>query len=309
MNPRAIAVSAWRSLAEARIDAFSRFAITAMLVSGMLHIPMHMSSNLDWEDPSSFRKPIMFGVSTGVTLWSSLVVLGMLKPLLWDGWASKLLSGSLLVEVSLITIQAWRQVPSHFNRSSLLNATIESAMLLMITIASILIIALTVRAFWPGQWRTGEPAMHLAMQTGLLFLVLSCAIGFFITFVGKWQLTSGGSPSIYPPRGILKFPHGAVMHAIQLFAVLAWLNGVLNASRAILSIGIANAAAIAWFGYSWLQTGRGRGRMELDLSSGSLMAMAFVLGTIAIGVAWWTRTTSGTHAGTRHFPSHDPVSS
>ena len=174
-----------------QFSRFQRLAILALLVSGALHLLLWFANNQPWESPTSFRKPALFGISTGLTLWSLLWVCQLLRPGRWSGWLNPLLTGSLLLEVGLITLQAWRGEASHFNHRTAFDAAIETTLLVLITAASLAIFWITARCFRAGQLDTVAPQMRLAVQAGMLLLSLSCLFGFVITALGAQAAAAG----------------------------------------------------------------------------------------------------------------------
>lgn len=257
--------------------------VYAMVLSGLFHVPMYAFGGQAWEDPISFRKPILFGISTGLTLGSMLWVLNKLTPRRWDSWLRNTLSVSLVVEVFLITMQTWRGNRSHFNVEGWFNYGVEGAMLLMISIASVIIAVIARRTWQEFSQQTGSP-MQSAIWHGMNLLVVSIALGYAITAVGKLLIEKGMSPELAPPAGVLKFPHGAGLHAIQALPFIAWATRRANGelSREAVRWG-------AWTFYSFLifaiiQTARGRQRFDLD-----------GLGAILFGVTILTTCVSGAY--------------
>lgn len=276
-----------------RLDALGRFAVAMLLISGAVHLPCFLALGQSWEDPASFRKPILFGLSTGLTLWSLLHCLDLLRPRKGDRFLSAGLSFSLLVEVLLITVQAWRHHPSHFNRSTALDATIETSMGILIAFASGIVLLLTLRAWLPNAWKHGwaghdgtSATMQLALRWGLVFLSISCALGFVITQIGHQNQIEGRTPEIWPVRGILKFPHGAALHAIQTLAFFAWWMKRRSTKLPIVAMQLAVAAHAAWLTYAILQTFRGRGRWEWDGWGLTVLlaSIAFTLAAVAVAI-------------------------
>ncbi len=278
---------AWYALASS-----NRWAVAVLLVSGIAHIPLLLLSEMAWDEPASFRKPILFGISTGFTLWSCLWVLGKLRPHRWEAAAATLLSGSLVVEVALITGQAWRGTRSHFNREGLFNSSIELLMLILIVTATAIITWIWVRTFSecglsraiPPESSVFSPAMRLAVCNGMLLLVVSCLLGFMITAIGKSVQQQGLAPELFGQRGVLKFPHGAALHAIQTLVVLAWFCGVIEQRRSWLCITAAIVAHFAWLIYALSQTFRGKSRWELDAISYLWLAITIAATIITIGM-------------------------
>jgi hypothetical protein len=276
-----------------RLDALGRFAVATLLISGAIHLPCLVMFGQSWEDPASFRKPILFGLSTGLTLWSLLHCLDLLRPRRGDRFLSAGLSLSLLVEVLLITVQAWRHRPSHFNRSTALDATIETSMGMLIAFASSIVLLITLRAWLPHAWKHAHAGHHgtsatmqLALRWGLVFLTLSCVLGFVITQIGHYNQLVGRPPEIWPARGILKFPHGAALHAIQTLAIFAWWMNRWSTKQPVMAMQCAVAAHAAWLAYATLQTFRGYGRWEWDSWGlpALLASIACTLAAIAVAI-------------------------
>lgn len=71
-----------------------------------------------------------------MTVWSIVWVLTRFEPRCYDQRLASFLSGGLVLEVGLITLQQWRGVPSHFNRATTSDAAIESMMLGLILLVT-----------------------------------------------------------------------------------------------------------------------------------------------------------------------------
>jgi len=258
------------------IDGLGKLSIAVLFLSGLIHIPIFALSELPWDDPRSFRKPILFGLSTSVTLWSLLVVLNSLKPHRTDIGLGKLLSISLVIEVALISLQPWRGQASHFNQTGILNQAIETGMLFCIVIASSLIFIWTIRCLRRDEFPALSPDMRLALRAGMVFLSISCVLGFAISGMGQWLVANGNPPELYAPRGVLKFPHGSTLHAIQTLAILAWGCQILKIAGSVRVVWFAIVAHAFWLAYSLLQTFRGRDRAELDALGMVLIGLTIV---------------------------------
>jgi len=229
-----------------------------------------------WDDPLSFRKATLFGISTGFTLWSCLWTLQLVRPFAIDTSIRTLLCGALVLEVFLITMQTWRGHESHFNHESTLDASIEAWMLLCISIAMLGILWITIRIWISESHDNTSITMRSAARWGMLFLVVSGAIGYLITYLGNQQMFHGNSPSIWNARGILKFPHGASLHAIQVLAILGWLVEHGTKQNALIWVHSLVLAHVLWLGFALAQTFRGRGRFEMDWFSWLMFASMFL---------------------------------
>lgn len=201
------------------IGRWSTWAGIALIGCGLLHGLAGLLHAEGWEGPLSYRKPLLFGVSFGVTLLS----LGWLAPKLprrpWDSWLELGWVSTLTAEVLLVSLQYWRGQPSHFNSAGALNVAIESTMTLLVSVATALLTWVTVRSLGRLQ---APPDMRLAIRAGLVFLWLSCLVGFAISFLGHQQLAIGLDPEVFGTAGVLKFPHGVAIHALQVLPLLAF---------------------------------------------------------------------------------------
>lgn len=237
--------------------------VYAMLLAGLLHLPVFAFGERDWEDPISFRKPILFGISTGLTLGSVLWVLSKLPPRRWDPILRYALSVSLAIEVFLITMQSWRGARSHFNTEGWFNNGVESLMLLMISIASVIIVLITLRTWLEFSEPIVSP-MQSAIWHGMNLLLASVVLGYAITIIGKYLIGKGMAPELVPPAGVLKFAHGAGLHAIQALPFLAWVTRHASHRLSLKAVRWGIWSCYSFLIFSLVQTARGRERFDLD---------------------------------------------
>ncbi len=245
-----------------------------LMASGVYHLVLLWVTDSDWSGPVSLRKPGLFGVSAGLTVWSIAWVLTQLVPRQKDSLFSSLMSIGLLVEVGLITVQQWRGVPSHFNRSTALDASIESAMLglILLVTAGIAWLCLRSRHLLPM-----PESRSISIRAGLWLLLVSCGLGFLITIAAQINLAAGHSPEIWRQAGVLKYPHGAVLHAIQALPLLSLLLQSLRVSRAAFLLRLAAASQILFLIHALWQTLSGRARLDIDLTGIAVLALAGLL--------------------------------
>jgi hypothetical protein len=196
-----------------------------------------------------------------------------------------ILSLALVIEVALITLQTWRAEPSHFNTKTSFDVSIELGMLGMIAIASAIIFWFTIKAWMPDQMSSTNEGMRIAMRWGMLLLVVACGLGFGITAIGKTLIAQGTTPETISPHGVLKFPHGATLHAIQTLMILAWWCDWRMSCRPIASIRFAIAAHVAWLLFAIVQTSRGKARFDLDGLALTLVCCTVILSVASVRLA------------------------
>ncbi|MEI8383997.1 MAG: hypothetical protein WCJ09_28040 [Planctomycetota bacterium] len=246
----------------------------ALFTSGMFHLILLCVTGADWSGPLSLRKSALFGISAGLTVWSIAWILTQLAPRRGDQRLASLLSGGLLLEVGLITLQQWRGVSSHFNRTTPLNSLIETIMLGLILLATAGIAWLC----WRSRWlRPMAESQAIAIRAGLFLLLLSCGLGMLVTIAGEINLAQGRPPEIWGLAGVLKYPHGAVLHAVQTLPFLSFLMQKFRVRRSAWLMRSAVAAHLLFLGHAMWQTFLGRARMDVDVTSVTFLAASALL--------------------------------
>ena len=253
-----------------------------MLFSGLFHIGVLVCDGSSLAGAVSWRKPILFGISTGATVLSIAWVVSKMPGRPGDRWVYSAFALALLVEVVLITVQQWRGVPSHFNRDTPLDRTILLWLELLISVAALVIFETTRRSF--GKLSAPRP-MQWAIRGGMALLSLSCLYGFAMVAYGNARSANGLSPETFGAAGVMKFPHGMPIHAIQFLPLVAYLlrRAHLSESRQTLSIICAMLSLLGATIFSSLQTFTGRARFDLfPISTLTLAASAACLVPIVL---------------------------
>ncbi|NUT98834.1 MAG: hypothetical protein HOY78_43215 [Saccharothrix sp.] len=202
------------------------YRVSALLfLSGLVHLVVFFVDGGPWEGPVSWRKAVTFGVSFGLTLASYTWVAGFvrLRPV-WLG----IFTGASAVEVALISLQAWRKVPSHFNESTTFDTLVTRALTVGGITLVVCVVALAVAVFTAPL----PPAMRLAARVGTASLVVAMAFG------GLMIAERGGS---------WKLAHGVAMHGVLLLPLLAWLLDFTtwDDRRKVRAVGVASGGYAA----------------------------------------------------------------
>ncbi len=247
-----------------------------LVLSGLVHAVIFLATGSSWEGPLSIRKPILFGISTGLTLVSLGWLQSKLLPARYDGVLSRMFAIAMLIEVGLITLQYWRGQASHFNHEDTISWIVDRTITCLIIFATLFIIDLTRRSL---KFFDAETEMKLAIRAGMIFLLISCGMGFVILFYGEYLASQGRSPETFGKAGVMKFPHGIAIHAIQLFPILVWVASKLNISSAkrVRIVQYSIASMTAFLVFSLVQTLSGRARFDVDWIGGSCLALAILL--------------------------------
>ncbi|SOD74569.1 hypothetical protein SAMN05892883_3755 [Jatrophihabitans sp. GAS493] len=214
-----------------------------LILVGLSHLLALWAYPRPWLGPLSWRKPITFGVSFGVVLLSITWVTSYLT-------MSSRLRGALLsvfaldcvVEVAGVTIQAWRDVPSHFDTA---NASDKVVAFSLAVGGAVLIV--TLGAFAAASLRAGvnaSPPMQRAIRAGFLLLMAGLAAGIAMIVRGEQLIHSGHLTLAYNTAGFLKAFHGIALHAILVIPAIAWwLNRTrLTVARQLSLINLTIAA-------------------------------------------------------------------
>lgn len=261
-------------------------AAVILIASALLHVVVLLAVSGQWAGPVSLRKPITFGLSMGMLLWTLGWVIDRLpsKPRL-ERLLGTTLAASGLIEVGLISVQAWRGVPSHFNYTTTADLLIFVAMGISIAFLSVCLVVTTV---WAFRRPPAHPTVRLAVRAGLLLSLSGLGIGQWMIDLGNdvfertdnvpEQLTAGAA-------GMPAVAHAMGFHGIQVFIVAALVVGLLGLEAAMAQRVVRLAVA----GYSVLvlwtivQAGAGLAPLEIFWPGGALAGIG--IGLLAAAAA------------------------
>ena len=267
-------------------------ALGAVLVaSGIAHLPVWALLGGPWEGPVTWRKPILFGISGGLTAITLGWVWAMLPQRRGDVALATATAWALVVEVVLIDLQRWRGVGSHFNRDTPLDSFLFDAMGVLIVAVTLVIADLTLRLVWRRPALSAD--MLLAARAGMAFLVVSCLLGIWVGMHGETRLEQGLDPTRLGGAGVPKFPHGIVIHAVQWLPALAWLArraGIAEPMRWRL-VAMASVGSMLLLVYALAQTALGRARFDVVPATAAVLVVALAgLAVPVMAIAWsWLR--------------------
>ncbi|MFL5993241.1 MAG: hypothetical protein ACJ736_02745 [Streptomyces sp.] len=208
--------------ARTRLERLCHATGVLLVLSGLAHLVVFAVDGGPWDGPVSWRKPVTFGVSFGVTLiavaWvtSYLRVGPRLRALLLAVFAA-----DCVVEVGGITLQAWRGVPSHLD----METPFDTAVSMTLAVGGgILVVLLTVFAVVSFRHRPSGPAgMDLAVRSGFAILLVALASGAAMIARGVVLTRTGHQEAAYHSTAPLKPLHGVSLHAVLVLPALVWL--------------------------------------------------------------------------------------
>jgi hypothetical protein len=213
-----------------------------LLASGVAHVVVLLLSGGSWQGPLSLRKPATFGLSFGLTLitivWVSSFVRLTARARVMVLWMFTFAS---VLETGLVTLQAWRGVPSHFNVATTFDAWVTRGLAGGGLLLVVMVLTLTLAAF-----RTNghvPASVMLAIRVGFLALTASMVVGGVMIARGMTMVFGGDPQTAYSTGGVFKPMHAVTMHAVLILPALAWLltQTGWTESRQVRSVAVAVA--------------------------------------------------------------------
>ncbi|HEX6149865.1 hypothetical protein [Nocardioides sp.] len=272
------------------VASYQRFGYLCgglLILSGLFHGVVYLVDGGPWEGPVSWRKPIVFGLSFGITLATLTWFMAFLRPRRWLGWlVVGVFAFASVGEVFLISMQKWRGVASHFNEATSFDGMIFSLMGMLVGLVALVIVAVTI---WAFAQLDAPPSLALAIRLGLVLMLASQG-------VGVQMIVEGGNT--FGAEGALKVPHAFTLHAVQVLPALALLllaspEHTERRRIEILSLGAVGYAAL--IASTMTQAYAGRSPFDLAALSSALALLGLGLllvsaGFTLRGIAARTRT-------------------
>ena len=273
------------------VEPYQRFAYwcAALLVlSSVFHLGVYVVDGGPWEGPLSWRKPIVFGLSFGITLATMSWVMTFIRPRRLWGWVLLgVFSVASLAEVFLISMQTWRGVASHFNEETAFDSAVFGAMGMLVSIVALLTGVITV---WALVSLDAPASLALAIRLGLLLMLVSQA-------VGVQMIVEGGNT--FGADGALKVPHAFTLHVAQVLSALAILLLVSDSTEQR-RVRIVSMAAVGYglvIASTGLQAYAGRAPLDLVITTTVLALVGLALMAVSAVLAL---------RGLAHRPSATP---
>lgn len=248
-----------------------------LMASGLFHLGVFLVDGGAWQGPLSWRKPVTFGLSFGL----KLVTITWLTTFLrlsgrWRCWLLTVFAIVNIVEVGLVTMQAWRGVPSHFNDTTSFDSAVFVAMGVSVAVIAAVVVAATALAFLAP---ATTPSMSWAIRAGLAALLVSQAVGGLMIAEGFEEVRAGDQAGAYSAGAMLKPAHAATLHAVQVLPILAWsLSFVAWTERARLRlVGAGVAGYLLLTGSVVAQTLADEPPLTTGLPAGGLLGAGALL--------------------------------
>jgi len=239
----------------------------ALLVTMVVHVVAMILLGGAVSGPVSLRKPATFAETGWLLCWSVAAVLPRLRT---RAWQRHVVGGAVLafavVETTVIGIQAWRGVPSHYNFTTPLDTALMrggaagTAAVFVVGMVVLLVVALRSRAV--------APSLRLGVVGGVVVVLVGAATGMVMistnsgvyrggigrafgatgAYFGPDAATVGPDYAGFRPAtagGDLVLPHAVGVHGLLLLAVPAvLLAGTALTGRAQLRLVATMCAAV-----------------------------------------------------------------
>jgi hypothetical protein len=225
-----------------RVERVGYITGALLFVSGLIHFTILVVGGGSWLGPLSWRKPTTFGLSFGLTLITIVWVVSFLR--LGERARTWLIGAFTLtcaLETSLVTLQTWRGVPSHFNLETAFDGLVARTLAAGGLTLVVIIIALTFASF---RGRAAEPlSLLIAIRIGFVVLIASMVVGGLMIARGMTLVVAGDPQAAYATGGALKPIHAVTMHAILVLPALAWVLSLAPWSERRRIAAVLSAAA------------------------------------------------------------------
>lgn len=270
-----------------RVERVAYVVGLALFVSGLVHVGVLLVTGGSWDGPLSLRKAATFGLSFGLTLvsvaWATsyLAVRPRLRTLLLG-----LFTFASVMETTLVSMQAWRGAPSHFNFETSFDTTVS--MTLAAGGGLIIVIAVGFAAAAVVGVGAIAPSMRVALRVGFAALLVALATGAVMIATGVLEVRGGNAQLAYDTAGALKPLHAVAMHGILVLPGLAWLIGFSgwNEHRRTVLVWIGSAAYAVLTAVVGYESATGSSPLAAPLVetviSGAALAVLMACGIVAL---------------------------
>ena len=205
------------------------YAVGALLLAwGLAHLAILTIGGGSWQGPLSLRKAMSFGLSFGLTVVT--IVSGHVVSAARAIARARCCSGGFtlacVLETALVSLQAWRGVPSHFNVETSFDSLVARTLAAGGFALVVMMVVLTVVAFRRDQ--RAPASLLVAIRIGFVLLCASLAVGGLMIARGMRLVFAGQAAAAYATGGAFKPTHAVLMHAILVLPLLAWMVSLVD---------------------------------------------------------------------------------
>lgn len=193
-----------------------------LLASGAVHAFAWLLVGGAWDGPVSLRKAVTFGLAFGLTVITVTWLSGLL------GLAGRrrrgvvtVFTAACVVETVLVSVQAWRGVPSHFDRDTPVDAVVSTV---LAAGGAVIVVCALVLGWAVVRMPRSVPALlRVGVRAGFAGFLLALGAGVAMIVRGVTLAGTDGPAAAYDGAGALKPVHATTMHAILVLPLIAWL--------------------------------------------------------------------------------------
>ena len=186
-----------------------------------------------------------------------------------------------MIETALVSLQAWRGVPSHFNIDTTFDALVArtlavGGLALIATVAGLSITAFRANPRIPA-------SLRIAIRIGFIALFAALLVGASMIAKGMKLVFAGNPQAAYATGGTFKPTHAVAMHVILLLPAQAWLLSFTGWSERR-RMGVVLLAATGYAGVIVVVALGNLMGMGLDLTPVAVVAALAALALLASGI-------------------------
>ena len=291
----------WKSSRPLTATGLIMLAVLAATMVGLAVDPRTIAGAPAWLKPAKFAASI--AIYTLTLAWIFTLIPEWTRTRRIVGWITAL---TLILEVGLIGMQAYRGTTSHFNVGTVVDGIVFSVMGAAIVVQTLSSIAVAV-ALWRRQ--LADRALGWALRLGLTLTIVGAMTGGLMTRPTGEQLSAAragarmtiagahtvgaadGGPGLpgtnwSTKHGDLRVPHFIGLHAVQAIPIIALVlarRRVSDTVRVRLTL-VAASSYSALFGILLTQALRGQSLIAPDATTLGLLG-AWALITAAAAAA------------------------
>lgn len=226
---------------------WAQLALAAFALGGMVLDPRQLLGVSVW------LKPLKFEISVFIFLMTLRWMIRRYPAGYGPGeWIAKLAALSMAVEITLVNLQAFRGVTSHFNNATWFDSRVFNIMGLFIVVNTLATLSLAWR-FWISPPPSIGPGLLAGIRWGLvLMLAGSLQAGAMLSrFAHTVGAPDGGAglPLVNwsLSHGDLRIAHFLGLHGMQALPLAGWLADRYRLAQPALLVGLITAGYSALF--------------------------------------------------------------
>lgn len=291
-------ITLWKGSPPLAATGALMLVVLAGAAIGLIVDPRLITGAPAWLKPAKFAASI--AIYTFTLAWIFTVIPEWRRTRRVVGWITAV---TMVLEMALISLQAFRGTTSHFNVATLADASVFAVMGAAIVVQTLSTIVVAT-ALWRS--RVADPALGWALRLGMTMTIVGAFTGALMTqpteeqLIGARQgerMTVSGAHTVGAPdggpglpgtgwstdHGDLRVPHFLGLHALQALPIVALVlarRRIGDVARVRLVI-LAAASYVVLFGILLSQALRGQPVLAPDVLTMVLLGVWCVV-TVAI---------------------------